>query len=333
VDALGKQDWETFKEKVDAKVKEIQDRESRLDAIRKDFLSGDYKKTLIVTATNRDKNELNLQIRNELKEQKKLGEGFKFTVRESKNLSAEEKRFAFSYEAGDTVFAPKEALKEMGIKSKNNEFTVIAVDISKNTITLQNRAGKQFVINTKEHGDKFSVFRSKEIEIAKGDRVITLKNDQKLGVKNGEMWQVEKISEDGTITIKNENKTKTFNIKDYNYLDHGYATTVHKSQGMTVAKVIFDASATRTNYNQVYTAITRGKQEYSIYTDSKEIFYDRMKHEQFKTSTIELSASAQKQAQTAQKSASAQAQQAQASARYIEEENAKTAAASAGRAR
>jgi ATP-dependent exoDNAse (exonuclease V) alpha subunit len=223
----------------------------------------------------------------------------------------------------------------MGIKSKSNEFVVKSVNYSRNTITLQNRAGKEFVINVKEHGDKFSVFKTKEIEIAKGDRVITLKNDKGLGVKNGEMWVVEKVKEDGTITIKNENKTKTFNIiKDYNYLDHGYAVTVHKSQGMTVAKVIYDASAIRTNYNEVYTAITRGKQEYSIYTDNKEIFYDRMKHEQFKTSTIELStASAQKsastQAQTAQKAASAQAQ----TARYIEEENAKTASASAGRAR
>jgi ATP-dependent exoDNAse (exonuclease V) alpha subunit len=106
------------------------------------------------------------------------------------------------------------------------------------------------------------------------------------------MWWVEKISKDGTITIKNENKEKTFNIKDYNYVDFGYAVTVHKSQGMTVSKVIFDASATRTNYNEVYTAATRGKLEYSIYTDSKEIFYERMQHEQMKTSTIELSASA-----------------------------------------
>jgi hypothetical protein len=92
---------------------------------------------------------------------------------------------------------------------------------------------------------------------------------------------------------------------------------------MTVAKVIYDVSAARTNYNEVYTAITRGKQEYSIYTDSKEIFYDRMKHEQFKTSTIELSKT---RATSAQKTASAQAQ----SARYIEEE---TTSASAGRAR
>jgi conjugative relaxase-like TrwC/TraI family protein len=331
VDALGKQDWETFKEKVDPKVKEIDDREKRLNAIRKDFLSADYKKTLIVTATNRDKNELNLQIRNELKEKQKLKEGFKFTVRESKNLSAEEKRFAFSYDVGDTVFAQKSALKEMGIKSNTNEFTVVAVDYTKNTITIQNKAGKKFTINTKEHGDKLSVFKNKEIELSKGDRIITLKNDKMHGVKNGEMWWVERISKDGTITIKNENKEKTFNINNYNYLDHSYAVTVHKSQGMTVSKVIYDASASRTNFNEVYTAVTRGKTEYSIYTDSKEIFYDRMKYEQFKTSTIELSktSQAEKTASSAQKTASAQNQA--RSAQTVEEETAKTASAGRGR--
>jgi ATP-dependent exoDNAse (exonuclease V) alpha subunit len=329
VDALGKQDWETFKEKVDPKTKEIEDREKRLNAIRKDFLSSDYKKTLIVTATNKNKNELNSQIREELKTKSKLKEGFKFQVRESKNLSAEDKRYAFCYDVGDTVFASKEALKDLGIKSKSNEFTVVAVDFTKNTITIQNKAEKKWTINTKEHGDKFSVFRNKEIELAKGDRIITLKNDQALNVKNGEMWQVEKINRDGTITIKNENKTKTFNIRDYNYLDHGYAVTVHKSQGMTVSKVIYDASGTRVNYNEVYTAVTRGKTEYSIYTDSKEIFFERMKHEQFKTSTIELtkSAQAEKTAATAQKSASASTQK---TAQAVEEV-AKTA--SAGRAR
>jgi ATP-dependent exoDNAse (exonuclease V) alpha subunit len=327
VDSFGKKDWETVKKELEnqGKLKEIEDRMERLNEIKKDFLNGDYKKTLIVTATNQNKNELNSQIRGALKAQGKLKEGYTFFVRESKNLSAEEKRFAFSYEAGDIVFANKEALKEMGIKSKTNEFIVKAVDISNNRIILQNKSGKEFVVNVKDFGDKFSVFKTKEIEIAKGDRVITLKNDKGLHVKNGEMWVVEKVKEDGTITIKNENKTKTFNIiKDYNYVDHAYAVTVHKSQGMTVNRVLYDVSSTRANYNEVYTALTRGKLDYSIYTDSKEVFYDRMKHEQFKTSTIELSTA------SAQKTASEKQAQS-ASARYIEEETAKTAAA--GRAR
>jgi len=293
VDALGKKDFETVKEKIEAqgKIKEIENRNERLEEIKKDFLNGEYQKTLIVTARNVDKNELNLQIREALKNEGKLQNGYTFIVRESKNLSAEEKRYAFSYEVGDTVFANRNDLKEMGIKSKTNEFTVKAVDISNNTITIQNKAGKEFVVNVREWGDKFSVFRTKEIEISKGDRIITLKNDRKLGVKNGEMWQVERVDKDGTITIKNENKEKTFNIKEYNYLDHGYAVTTHKSQGMTVEKVIYDVSSARTNYNEVYTALTRGKIDYSIYTDNKQVFYDRMQHEQMKTSTIELSAS------------------------------------------
>ena len=294
VDALGKRDFETVKEKIETqgKIKEIENRNERLEEIKKDFLNGEYQKTLIVTARNVDKNELNLQIREALKNEGKLQNGYTFIVRESKNLSAEEKRYAFSYEVGDTVFANRNDLREMGIKSKTNEFTVKAVDITKNTITLQNKAGKEFVVNVREWGDKFSVFRTKEIEISKGDRIITLKNDRKLGVKNGEMWRIEKVDKDGTITIKNENKEKTFNIKEYNYLDHGYAVTTHKSQGMTVGKVIYDVSSARTNYNEVYTALTRGKIDYSIYTDNKQVFYERMQNEQSKTSTIELSASA-----------------------------------------
>jgi ATP-dependent exoDNAse (exonuclease V) alpha subunit len=299
VDALGKQDWENFKQKVDAKVKEIVDRKERLQAIKQDFLSGDPQKTLIVTARNADKNELNAQIREALKAQEKLKDGYVFTVRESKNLLVEEKRYAFSYAIGDTVFATRDDLKAMGIKSKSNEFTVVSVDYLKNTITIQNSNGKKFTINTKEWGDKFSVFRTKTIELSKGDRVITLKNDKALNIKNGEMWQVVKVDKSGNITIKNESKTKTFNIfKDYNYIDHGYAVTVHKSQGMTVNKVVYDVSSTRTNFNEVYTAVTRGKVEYSIYTDNKEVFYDRMKHEQFKTSTIELSKTSTEKSKT-----------------------------------
>jgi len=289
VDAMGKKEWDTVKEKMESqgKIKEIQNREERINEIKKDFLAGNHEKTLIVTATNRDKNELNRQIRNELKDQGKLSDGYKFTVRESKNLSSEEKRYAFSYSVGDTVFANRNDLQNMGIKSKTNEFTVSKINISKNEITIKNANGKEFVVNTKKHGNKFSVYSTKEIEVSKGDRIITLKNDKQIGVKNGEMWQVKSIDSQGNITIKNENKEKEINIKSYNYVDHAYAVTTHKSQGMTVNKVTSDVSSARTNYNEVYTAITRGKTEYAIYTDNKDKFYDKMQIEQTKTSTLE----------------------------------------------
>jgi conjugative relaxase-like TrwC/TraI family protein len=309
VDALGKKEWDTVKEKMESqgKIKEIQNREERINEIKKDFLAGDRNKTLIVTATNRDKNELNSQIRNELKSQGKLSDGYKFTVRESKNLSSEEKKYAFSYSIGDTVFAQRGDLKAMGISSKTNEFVVSGVNISKNEITIKNANGKEYTINTKEHGDKFSVYSSKEIEISKNDRIITLKNDKQYGVKNGEMWTVEKIDKNGNMVIKNENKEKTINIKEYNYVDHSYAVTTHKSQGMTVNKVISDVSSQKTNYNEVYTAVTRGKVDYAVYTDSKEKFYDKMQIEQAKTSTLDMQQQAMQQQQTMQQQATGMA--------------------------
>jgi ATP-dependent exoDNAse (exonuclease V) alpha subunit len=300
VDALGKKEWDTVKEKMESqgKIKEIQNREERINEIKKDFLAGDRNKTLIVTATNRDKNELNSQIRNELKSQGKLSDGYKFTVRESKNLSSEEKKYAFSYSIGDTVFAQRGDLKAMGISSKTNEFVVSGVNISKNEITIKNANGKEYTINTKEHGDKFSVYSTKEIEISKGDRVITLKNDKQHGVKNGEMWQVKSIDSQGNITIKNNDKEKTINIRNYNYVDHSYAVTTHKSQGMTIDKVISDVSSQKTNYNEVYTSITRGKIDYKIYTDNKDKFYGKMQNEQAKTSTLETGKDMEKTAST-----------------------------------
>jgi conjugative relaxase-like TrwC/TraI family protein len=288
VDALARKDWDTVREKMETYggIREIQNRGERITEIKKDFLAGDPGKTLVVTTTNRDKNELNTEIRNELKNQGRLSDGYKFTVRESKNLSSEEKRYAFSYSVGDIVFANRKDLRAMGISTRTNELTVSSVDIAKNIITLRNANGKEYTVNVKDHGDKFSVYSSKEIEISKGDRLITLKNDKAVGVRNGEIWQVKNIDKNGNMTIKNSDKEKTINILDYNYMDHAYAVTTYKSQGMTVSKVISDVSSERTNYNEVYTAMTRGKMEYRIYTDNKDKFYDEMRNVQGKTSTL-----------------------------------------------
>ena len=63
---------------------------------------------------------------------------------------------------------------------------------------------------------------------------------------------------------------------------------------MTIDQVISDVSAQQTNYNEVYTAITRGKTEYTIYTDNKDKFYDKMQNEQTKTTTLESTKATEK---------------------------------------
>ncbi|MCP4162656.1 MAG: ATP-binding domain-containing protein [Deltaproteobacteria bacterium] len=62
----------------------------------------------------------------------------------------------------------------------------------------------------------------------------------------------------------------------YNHFDHGYALTVHKSQGGTYDEaVVFNSSREKTTANATYVAITRAKENVKIFTDS----YDKLEQQ------------------------------------------------------
>jgi Ti-type conjugative transfer relaxase TraA len=69
---------------------------------------------------------------------------------------------------------------------------------------------------------------------ASGDRVMFLQNERGLGVKNGTLGTVEQVSAQSISVQTNEGRSVRFDFKDYNRIDHGYAATIHKAQGMTV---------------------------------------------------------------------------------------------------
>ena len=69
---------------------------------------------------------------------------------------------------------------------------------------------------------------------ASGDRVMFLQNERGLGVKNGTLGIVEQVSAQSMTVHTDDGRSVRFDLKDYNKIDHGYAATIHKSQGMTV---------------------------------------------------------------------------------------------------
>ncbi|MGI8525744.1 MAG: Ti-type conjugative transfer relaxase TraA [Pseudolabrys sp.] len=73
-----------------------------------------------------------------------------------------------------------------------------------------------------------------ERSFAAGDRVMFLQNERGLGVKNGTLGTVEKVSERSMSVRTDDGRSVSFDLKDYNRIDHGYAATIHKAQGMTV---------------------------------------------------------------------------------------------------
>jgi len=69
---------------------------------------------------------------------------------------------------------------------------------------------------------------------AHGDRVMFLQNERGLGVKNGTLGTIEQVSPQSMTVRTDDGRNVAFDLKDYNKIDHGYAATVHKAQGMTV---------------------------------------------------------------------------------------------------
>lgn len=69
---------------------------------------------------------------------------------------------------------------------------------------------------------------------ASGDRVMFLQNERGLGVKNGTLGTIEEVSTQGMTVRTDDERSVSFDLKDYDRIDHGYAATIHKAQGMTV---------------------------------------------------------------------------------------------------
>ncbi len=69
---------------------------------------------------------------------------------------------------------------------------------------------------------------------ARGDRVMFLRNERSLGVKNGTLGVIEGVSAQSMTVRIDDGRSVRFDLKDYSHIDHGYAATIHKAQGMTV---------------------------------------------------------------------------------------------------
>ena len=103
-------------------------------------------------------------------------------------------------------------------------------------------------------------------EIAVGDRLYFLKNERSLGVKNGSLGTVEK-THDGVLQIRldgEEGRRVVVDATQYPHLDHGYAATVHKAQGVTVDLTYVLATA-HFDRHSTYVALSRHRDNAAVF--------------------------------------------------------------------
>ncbi len=106
---------------------------------------------------------------------------------------------------------------------------------------------------------------------AVGERIIFTRNDRDLGVKNGSFGTVEEIDNDRLrvrIDTDGHEKSRSITITPDHYtaFDHGYACTIHKSQGATVDKAYVLGSRTM-DHHLSYVAMTRHRDEMRLYSE------------------------------------------------------------------
>jgi Ti-type conjugative transfer relaxase TraA len=103
-----------------------------------------------------------------------------------------------------------------------------------------------------------------------GDRVIFLENNRDLGVKNGMLGVVSEVAE-GRLSARLDDaegpgrgREVAVSLAEYVAIDHGYATTIHKSQGATVDRAYVLASEGMDRHLS-YVAMTRHREEARLY--------------------------------------------------------------------
>ncbi|TPJ79174.1 Ti-type conjugative transfer relaxase TraA [Mesorhizobium sp. B2-6-2] len=98
-----------------------------------------------------------------------------------------------------------------------------------------NKAARERMRRAGELGDdvQLDVERGAR-NFASGDRVMFLRNERGLGVKNGTLGVIEEVSTQNMAVRTDGGRSVRFDLKDYTHIDHGYAATIHKAQGMTV---------------------------------------------------------------------------------------------------
>ncbi len=170
-----------------------------------------------------------------------------------------------------THWTRQEAITSL-IDDWNDEY-----DSEKSTLILAHRRRDVRMLNEMARGklvqrglvDEGFAFKTEDgiRNFAAGDRVVFLKNEGSLGVKNGMLATVVE-AEAGSIvaTIGEGADRRQVEIEQrfYSNIDHGYATTVHKSQGATVDRVKVLASGTLDRH-LTYVAMTRHRETAELY--------------------------------------------------------------------
>lgn len=253
---------------------ELADVAERRLAIAQDFAalsSRDRARTLVLDPSREGREALTDAIRDQLKADGTLhGAAVRVDTLEDKRLTREDAKQAYNYEVGDQVRFRSDYAA--GVE-KGAYYRVAGVDAQAGTVTLTDRDGKAIEWAPAKWGStSVEAYAVTQREVMAGDQLAWTKNDTQSGRVNGHTVEVARIDADGSITVRDHRGSQTLDpVKESDsHFRHDYVSTVHAAQGQTADRVMINAESYRTNLlneRSFYVAISRAREEISVYTD------------------------------------------------------------------
>jgi conjugative relaxase-like TrwC/TraI family protein len=263
--------------------------EERHKMLVKDYLKAheEGKSALIIAPTHSEGRKLTDALRSTLKERGALGTEREFMTRRSTGWTDAQKGDARNYEPGMVVEFHQNA---KGFK--RGEKTVVGKD--DDGLYLQKTDGSRTRM-VLDQANRFEVYRTREMGIAKGDRIRITKNGEARAegqakgrkVNNGDIYTVEGFTKDGDIRLEKGRVLP----RDWGHMQMGYVDTSYASQGKTTDRVFISVgneSLPATNQQQWYVSASRGREQAKLYVDRKDDVRNAISRTGERLSAVEL---------------------------------------------
>jgi ATP-dependent exoDNAse (exonuclease V) alpha subunit len=279
------------------RVTEIADPEKRIASIARNYADNPAN-TIIVSPDNASRREINQAVRSEL-QQRSIVESENHALRvlaPRSDMTGADRAWAARYEVGDVLHYQRGS-KTLGIEQRSYA-RVVSTDLKSNLLTVEKPDGQQITYDpARLHG--ISAYREIEREFAVSDRLQFTAPNRELGVANRDLGTVQRIVENGTMTVRmdgGKDRTVTFDPAQMRHFDHGYAVTSHSSQGLTSERVLVNMDTNvhpeLINTRFAYVSVSRASQDAQIFTNNLAQLVPQLSTDISKTSAIKVAQSA-----------------------------------------
>lgn len=273
------------------RVTEIRNTQERVQAIAKNYAENP-EHTLIVSPDNASRRELNQAVRQEL-QAKGIVDSVDHALRvlvPRQDMTGADRQWATRYNAEDIL---RYSRGSAALEIEGGSYArVVSTNPTENLVTVEKVSGERVTYDPKRLTG-VSVYREMERDFAVDDRIQFTAPDKGLGVSNRELGTLNRIAEDGLLSVRLESGRQIdFDSSRIRHFDHGYAVTSHSSQGLTADRVLINID-TEThpdliNSRFAYVSVSRARLDAQIYTNDASTLSRNLSNDISKASAIEF---------------------------------------------